>query len=212
MTQKELRYTLVADGPSDRALLHVVTWLLQQLPGLVNWAISPQFADLRLIGPHPDGLSERIQAAIKNFPCEILFVHRDAERDDPTARRAEIQDAIPAQWRSFVCVVPVRMTEAWLLINEQAIRTAAGNPCGTAPLDLPSIDRLEAIPDPKQLLRQLLCGATMLGARRLEQFRRDLPLRVQRVAELISDFGPLRRLRAFQELEKETVAAVTALR
>jgi hypothetical protein len=36
-------------------------------------------------------------------------------------------------------VVPVRMTEAWLLADEFAIRSAPGNPNGTQSLDLPDL-------------------------------------------------------------------------
>ena len=42
---QQLRYTLMADGSSDRALLPILTWLLRQSCGQIP--IQPEFADLR---------------------------------------------------------------------------------------------------------------------------------------------------------------------
>jgi len=55
-----------------------------------------------------------------------------------------------------VPAVPVRMTEAWLLFDEAAIRRAAGCPNGSMPLELPSLKTSEDIPDPKTILHEAL--------------------------------------------------------
>jgi hypothetical protein len=91
------------------------------------------------------------------------------------------------------------MTEAWLLIDEEALRRAAGNPNGRTPLKLPSITQLENIPNPKDELHRLLKDASELTGRRLRQF--NVQERARRLADLIEDFSPLRKLSAFQELE-----------
>jgi hypothetical protein len=39
---RELRYTLLSDGPSDRALLRILTWLLRTHG--VEMAIQPDWA------------------------------------------------------------------------------------------------------------------------------------------------------------------------
>jgi hypothetical protein len=44
---------------------------------------------------------------------------------------------LPDAGRTEARVVPVRMTKAWLTVDEAAIRKAARNPLGTAPLELP---------------------------------------------------------------------------
>ena len=85
-----------------------------------------------------------------------------------------------------VCVVPVRMQEAWLLIDEAALRRAAGNPNGTQPLAMPDVQRLEELTDPKQLISELLRQASELQGRRLERF--NWRSSVHRVAEMISRF------------------------
>jgi hypothetical protein len=200
-----MRFTLVSDGPSDRALLYPLKWLLQAKG--VNEPIESAWADLRSF-PRPfPTLELKIRAAIELFPCDVLFVHRDAEREPRENRVAEIRSAIQHistdffAGRPYACVVPVRMTEAWLLFDETAIRQAAGNPNSTTPLNLPLVSRVEDLPDPKAVLNNALIRATDKPHRRLKKFRTGLA--VQRVAELISDYAPLRSTTAFQALETE---------
>jgi hypothetical protein len=103
------------------------------------------------------------------------------------------------------------MTEAWLLIDEAAIRKAAGNPNGRAVLRRPPLAQLERVPDPKSALKELLVTASERQGRRLDQFRRNLNWYVQRVADLVYDFAPLRQLPAFQAFERDTRAALSEL-
>ena len=97
--------------------------------------------------------------------------------------------------------MPVRMQEAWFLTDLAAIRLASGNPNGDQELDLPRVRDLEALPDPKERLFELLRTASGLRGRR----RRTLPVaaRVRRVAEVTSDFAALRGLPAFQLMEND---------
>ncbi|MEO8494592.1 MAG: hypothetical protein ABI614_05955 [Planctomycetota bacterium] len=120
-----LTYTLLGDGSSDKVLLRHVAWLLEQLlsPDITT---RPQWADLRSVRSKPRSLAERIEATIRLYPCDLLFVHRDAERDTPDKRRVEIEAAVQqVASNPFVCVIPVRMQEAWLLFDERANRTKA---------------------------------------------------------------------------------------
>ena len=205
----QLRYTLVADGPSDRALLAILTWLLRQ--HLKGWAIQPVYADLWRLPQRPDTLAERVVASIELFPCDLLFIHRDAEGQPPEWRFQEIANAlqnISATRFSplVVSVVPVRMQEAWLLIDEQALRQAAGNPNGRQPLLLPTLSHLEDHADPKEAMRVLLLEASGLRGRRRRQF--DIGKAAKRVAEYIDDFAPLRHLSAFRKLEEELLTVI----
>ena len=200
----EIRYTLISDGPSDRALLPILTWVLRK-KGDVS-LVQPEWADLRRLPQPPQGLHERILSAINLFPCELLFIHRDAEREDPESRYKEIRIALhEATKRGFqapaVCVVPVRMTEAWLLFDEPAIRLAAGNPNGKNPLNVPDLSVIEQIPDPKVVLFDVLREASGLTGRRLKRFNMA-ECRI-RVTDLVSDFSPLRKLSAFKRLERD---------
>lgn len=119
--------------------------------------------------------------------------------------------AAAAEVTELVPVVPVRMTEAWLLIDEVAIRISADNPNGTEPLPLPAAAQLEHVQDPKRVLHDCLLAACELGRRRQKQFRRRIGERVQRVATMITDFGPLEQLPAFRAFRQDTQEAVARL-
>jgi hypothetical protein len=208
----ELRYTLVSDGSSDRALLPILTWLL--LEHRVMYPIQPAWADLRWLPNPPKELSSRIGQSLDLFPCELLFVHRDAEiraeKRSYDQRKTEIINALanfnPAHIPS-ICVVPVRMMEAWLLFDEAALRRAAGNPNGQKSLDLPPPTTLEQLSDPKNLLYNLLKDASELTGRRLSKFH--VTQSASRVAEYIDDFSFLRNLSAFRSLEADLERIVT---
>jgi hypothetical protein len=200
-----IQYTLLSDGSSDQALLPILSFVLREQGAET---VEPQWADIGRLRDPPQALPDRIRAAIDLYPCDLLFVHRDAERDGYHYRRVEIihaRDAAGIDVAS-VCVVPVRMTEAWLLIDEGAIREAAGRPLGRVVLNLPQLRRLEEQANPKASLHQALRDASELRGRRL----RDFPVnqRVRRVAELIGDYGALRGLPAFRALEQEVREAL----
>lgn len=201
----DLRYTLLADGSSDRALLPVISWSLRQCG--VRLPIRPEWADLGLLRRPPDSLSDRIRAAMDLYPCELLFVHRDSETESVDVRRREIRAALDevagktGTETPAVCIVPRRMTEAWLLISEPAIRAASGNPSGRVRVELPRLDQLEEIPDPKEVLFAALRGASELRGRKLRRLR--VHQLVHRTVELIEDFSPLRTLAAFGAFEAD---------
>lgn len=198
-----LRYTLLSEGTSDQALLPVLDWLLRH--HFPDHAVQPSWANPQRFGQPPKRLSDKIALTIEFFPCDVLFVHRDADRELRENRVREITGAKlevkTAQNLPVVCVVPTRMTEAWLLHDEAALRTAAGNPHGKEPLQLPRIADLEKEPDPKDLLHKLLLDASGRKGRRLRSFA--VSGRVRRLAELIDDFAPLRALPAFRSLESD---------
>ena len=203
LEMNDLKFTLLTDGSSDEVLLRHLQWLVRRNIGLET-TIQSEWADLRSIHPRPANLSERIQRAVELYPCDLLFVHRDAERQDPQLRYDEIEAAIssiPSGPESAIGVVPIRMQEAWLLFDESAIRKAAGNPNGSQELELPSLSRLESLPAPKSFLLQCLRTASGLAGRRLKQFRGRQAARL--VAEYIDDFSPLLELDAFRKLDSD---------
>ncbi len=208
-----LRYTLVSDGTTDRALIPIIDWVLLSIAELGERGIESQWADLR--GRDRDrGLAGKITAALHHYPRELLFVHRDAEASERAIwqqRQEEIRKAMEAHPVPYVCVIPVRMTEAWLLIDAEAICKAADNPHCKAAIEIPQPRRLEALSDPKQLLHELLERASEKTGRRLDQFRRELTWRRVRGAELSGDFSPLNRLSAFAQFVEETRQAVQQL-
>jgi hypothetical protein len=194
----DLRFTLTTDGSSDCVLLRHLEWILRRAFG-TRVAIQPQWADLRSLRRSPKSLSERVRVALELYPCDLLFVHRDAESADSSPRYEEIKRAVAEVGVSTptIPVVPVRMTEAWLLFDEQAVRSAAGNPNGRMAIDLPTRNP-ETIADPKALLHDALRRASGLAGRRFRNLRTGDA--VHRVAEYIDDFSPLQDLAAFQSL------------
>jgi hypothetical protein len=135
-----------------------------------------------------------------------LFIHRDSDRAAREDRLAEIQRAVDEVLDTIImppviCVIPIRMQEAWLLFDEMAIRYAAGNRNGHIPLSLPPLNQLESLPDPKKELHDLLKLASGLNKRRQNRFRASRHAR--RVSEFIDDFSILRALSAFVALEQD---------
>src|SRR5205823_12696831 len=107
--------------------------------------------------------------------ADLYFIHRDADARRSDARRDEIARAaadapLIAKW---IAVVPVQETEAWLLLDEAAIRHVAGKPRGRVNLDLPSARQVENVAKPKEKLRAALVDASELAGRRLERFKAE---------------------------------------
>ena len=202
---QRLHFTLLGEGTSDQALIPILVWLLRQHCG--SMPVQPEFADLRRLRWPPSKLPERIRRSVELYPCDLLFVHRDAEGESVDTRVREIRDALQqsglATLPPTIPVVPARMQEAWLLIDEVALRQAAGNPNGRQSLRIPNVQKLEELSDPKETLHTLLREASDLQGRRLKRFNRDLGRRAQQVAKEIDDFRPLRELTAFRWLEGE---------
>ena len=208
----ELRCTLLSDGSSDASLLPILNWLLVE--NGVTLPIQSEWADLgRLEWSSKPSLSDKIRLGLKLYPCDLLFVHRDAETETRTKRVAEIEGALPmadAKTQPVVCVVPVRMMEAWLLFDEIAIKQAAENSRYRGNLNLPDLNRQEDLANPKDTLHALLKQASGLNNRRLRRF--PVQARIRRVAEYLTDFSPLRQLNAFRSLETDIQSLVSIKR
>ena len=201
-----LRYTLLADGPSDRCLLPVIRHVLRSTATVAESKLVESFE----VGRPSDGLAARVREVLARQSCDLLFVHRDAETATSDDRRAEIAAAAPPAGPPIVPIVPVRMSEAWLLVDVVAIRRASGNPNGTVPLVLPPLRGLEGASDPKQLLTDLLIRASEKSGRALAKFRDkgELSARRTRVADLVRDFGVLTALPAFRTFAERATTAV----
>jgi hypothetical protein len=195
--------TFVADGTSDATLTPILEWSIGQTVS----EYRVQFANP--LPPHRAGLVARVQAAVRLFPCDLLFIHRDAERAELETRVQEIHEELAHVPHIFyVPLVPVRMAETWLLADADAIRAAAGNPNGGDELDLPTPARLERTAQPKRLLHAALRSASGLRGRRLQAFNpREA---AHRIAVLTPDFSHLRALPAFQAFEDACLAGITA--
>lgn len=195
------RAIFLADGPSDEPLGEH----LESLCARRDLAVRVTTPDLRLL-PRPPGrrVADRLEAILKlgDVP-DVLFVHRDAEGQDPEQRFAEVAQAVARinEGLPAVAVVPVRMTEAWLLLDEQSIRDVAGRPNSTVDLGLPPISRIEDQPDPKSALERALDLASGLAGRRRDRFRQRFPQHRRTLLQRLDIDGPIHQLKAWQALE-----------
>jgi hypothetical protein len=205
------RALLLADGPSDEPLGRHVAALARR-HGVRLDVVAPEFG--RMDPPPGLRVRDRLARMLEIDPdFEILIVHRDSERQPAADRLDEIREAarsLSVPWPT-IPIIPVRMTEAWLLLDEPAIRAVAGRPTGTEQLDLPRRPNVESVPDPKSCLQDALATASGLSGRRLSKFKRDFPAHRRQLLDRLDRAGPVRELSAWRALDLATGAAMAHL-
>lgn len=161
MPVRFLQCSLVCEGPSDR-------WFLAELlrravdeicfgfeQSTVEVVVEHVFVDHQ----RPAAILERL----REEPFDVLLYHHDgAPTGSASDKITEVRAALTASRREpMVPVVPVRETEAWMLCDPDALAAILGvRPVKVAGL-LPDRPRdLEAVPDPKQLLKAVRRTAT----------------------------------------------------
>jgi hypothetical protein len=145
VSQKNLSGLFVCEGTSDVPLASIVE-LLYAERGLPLRLSRPDYQSLQGVGQ--DVKSKLIAgASLMDKAFDIAVVHRDADNQGWQARRQEIEQAHVESGVecSIIPIIPVTMTEAWLLLDEQAIRDVAGNPNGKTSLSLPKAHEAERI-------------------------------------------------------------------
>ncbi|MBN1757295.1 MAG: hypothetical protein JW863_03200 [Chitinispirillaceae bacterium] len=199
---EKIDFALLCDGTSDRCLVPILKWLLRRY--FADIPINGIWADVSRSRLEQYTLVNRIRLAADLYEPDVLFIHRDAEAQDQESRYEEIRDAVSRireRLPRLICVVPVRMTESWLLFNERAMKVAAGNPNCRTHIELPPLSTIESLPDPKQRLIDILIIASELRGRHLKRFK---PLQCRHlITENIEDFSPLFELEAFQRLSRD---------
>ena len=202
-----IRYALLSDGSSDRMLMPILDWLIcRHCPEHI---FESAWADLGRLPRPPKTLPDKIKTTLDLYsPCHILFIHRDAEKEPFENRYREIIKGIEGlETPPIICVIPVRMQEAWLLFDESAIRRAAGNPNGCNPLNLPNSKSVENLLDPKEFLFALIRESSGRKGARLKKL--NLHKCAFLVSQAIADFSPLRSLDAFCVLEEQIKKTLT---
>lgn len=189
----------VSEGTSDGPLAEIVTSLFMQR-GVPVRLSTPDFEYLDKV--KKDVESRLIAGAqLVNGSLDLIVVHRDADSVGSAARRKEIeQAATPLDSRFVLPVIPIRMTEAWLLLDEGSIRRVAGNPRGRAPLPLPKVHEVERVADPKSLLQQCLLEAADHSGRRRDKVAKRFPQHRRQLLERLDCTGPVTGLSSWQQL------------
>lgn len=199
-----LRYSLLSEGSSDELLLPVIDWSIQRLGHQVIAAEHAYFPGLPL--------EQKIPQILSDYPMsDILIIHRDGDGAGLDKRLEEIKSTIHDDVNVWAPIIPVRMTEAWFLHNEGAIRKAAGNPNGKTPLDLPGKKTWEKIADPKDVLVEKLMVATEAKGRRLKRKRKEIWAMRRQLLLSVKDFSPLIGLTAFDQFLADLEAALNSL-
>jgi len=137
-------------------------------------------------------------------PFDLAFVHRDADGPNAESRIKEIDNGVREAVFShpYIPVVPVQETEAWLLIDEAAIRSVVGNPHGNTPLNLPSPEHVEHVPRPKEALRQALINASGKSGRRLKEERKRFTSRRLVLLQRLDPEGIVKTVPSWRRLEQ----------
>jgi hypothetical protein len=201
----------VGEGPSDEALVERIEELCLRAGADEVAGVAP---DLRRHSRKSSTVSEKIAHVLQLEPdANLVFAHRDADTQDPAPRRSEVTEAFRGVGveQPHVAVVPVQMTEAWLLLDEEDIRFVAENPNGNVQINLPSPARVESVTDPKEKLRDALVAASERSGRRLKRFRKRFPQQRRRLIERLDLDGPVSQVSAWQRLCEDIEQALADL-
>jgi hypothetical protein len=208
----KIHFVLVGEGSSDDGLIpHLETLCIE----LGASEVTGTALDFQRLGrPTRKTVLAKLQAALQLEPtANLFFIHRDADRQDPTPRYDEIRDAVGlcGLRKPHVSVVPVQETEAWLLLDENAIRTVAGRPNGRRPLDLPRPGEVEAVASPKEKLQMVLVEASEFSGRRLAKFRHDFSNHRRLLLQRMQTGGVMFEVQSWLRLREELEHAVLSL-
>jgi hypothetical protein len=190
----------VAEGTSDLPLAELVEALFLD-HGVSVYLSKPDFT---LLGKVAKDVKSKVSAGLTllGAPVDVIVVHRDADNAGAAVRRQEIERAVIAAGAAsaVVPVIPVRMTEAWLLLDEAVIRHVAGNPAGRTSLNLPKVHEVETVADPKEVLRQCLLRAADATGRRREGVARRFNQHRRQLLERLNRNGAITRLAGWNAL------------
>lgn len=143
----KVRFVFIGEGTSDNGLVPHLRDLCS-LNGAEATEIELDWNKLKEKVGH--SVSQKVKGALEQVPnLDLLFIHRDADGRSPNGRYEEIAEAIESLGVSIddVAVVPIQETEAWLLLDEKAIREVAGKPRGRVRLNLPTPSRKDHQPE-----------------------------------------------------------------
>lgn len=203
-----LRVLFLAEGSSDSGLIPQIERVAVETQ--VEVAVTnPDLARL----PKPPGrtVADKLRAVLAiDGTYDLILIHRDADGDGRDARLTEIVDAVNsnAPGTPHAAIIPVRMTEAWLLVDETEIRVVSGNPNGTAKLDLPPVNRVESVPDPKSMLKEKLALASGLTGRKLQKFNVRFPQNRRLLLERMNHEGHITRIPSWCAFVSDLQAAL----
>lgn len=103
----------------------------------------------------------------------------------------------------WVGIVPVQEVEAWLLLDESAIRRIVSKPNGTTPLNLPNSKDIENTASPKELLQQVLLQASEATGKRLDKYKKSFGSQRRLLLERLPVDGPLLTIPSWKRMRDD---------
>lgn len=194
-------FVLLREGASDDGLVpHLSSLLIEAGAQVVIGSARP----------YRGTVEEKVSALLaEGAHVDCVFVHRDADRAGAEERYAEIRSGVEAAGEvSHVGVVPIQELEAWLMVDEAAIRNVVGRPKGEDPLGLPPLRTVESLANPKERLQQALLAAAEDTGRRRDRTKRQFSLHRSLLLQRLRIDGPVRELSAWKQLESDVADLV----
>ena len=207
-----IHFVLVGEGTSDDGLIPHLENLCVALGADEVTGVPIDFR--RLDQPVGKTVEAKLRAAVQLEPdANLFFVHRDADGRDPSPRYEEISRAAQAVGigQQLVSIVPVQETEAWLLLDEKAIRTVVGRPHSRVPLNLPKPNQVEAIARPKERLQEALIAAADAKGRNLAKRRRTFPDNRRILLQRLPIGGDLLQVSSWLQLQEHLKVAIKVM-
>lgn len=211
-----LAWAIFAEGPTD------VRYFETLLPRLILHLIQQSVGPEAMVPEYPvdifgvaerdlDEAAEKICVASEAF--RLLFVHGDigspAQAEQLVNRTCALCERVKSicEFNRNRCVIvaPKRETEAWCLVDKDAIRSAYGLGVGVDLSFIPErANAIESIPDPKAVMMQIQSN---LATRRR---RRTPPIPYASLGQM-QNLGRLQQLPSFQAFEQQLIVALKTL-
>ena len=206
MTARSVSFAFLCEGSSDTGLIaHLETLLVhfgaQEATGMPDTRKGTIPARLRQLRTEETGTG-----------IDMVFIHRDSDGPDREGREREIRRGVEESGfpHPFIPVIPVQETEAWLLLDEQAIRDVVASK-GKQPLRLPKPNAIEGTRNPKEILQKALLAASETSGRRLKKEKNSFSRHRRVLMQRLDPFGAVRNLPSWQCLERDIKRALEQL-
>lgn len=198
---RHVTYILFREGSSDDSLKAPLEKLL------IRYGADETFGT---VDNRPGSTLEKLQSVSERASeFDIVFVHRDADCNDPSARQKEIIDAAQDSGISAIVVgvIPVHETEAWALA-EPALLSRLLN-CEDQALSrlCPPLGRIEETKRPKELLEKIVRELSPQSGRRKRSALAFPTIRRRAIASL-DPTGPVSGLQSFKQLHTDIARAL----
>lgn len=174
---------LYAEGTTDHRFLPLIiqrtaVQILSQRGRTIVDVLEPMLVEPEEQRSHAQNI---LAVAQRVYGYHLLFVHADADANTSAAAlqhriRPGVALVQGAQQRGervcaeLVPIVPVQMTEAWMLVDTEALLDIIGTPTTEHRLRIPAkAQQIELIADPKQQLTQIFAEVLASRTRRVRR-------------------------------------------